>query len=78
VIRTQISLTEQQAAALRRLAAARAMSQAAVIRDAIDSITDTAERAGRVERARSAIGAFASGHSGTSANHDVVLDEGYR
>jgi hypothetical protein len=77
MIRTQISMTEEQAAALRRLAAVRKRSQAAVLRDALDSLVDDDERSQRVERARSVIGKYRSGHSTTSVQHDAVLDEAF-
>jgi hypothetical protein len=77
VIRTQISLTEQQAEALRRLSALRSKSQAALLRDALDVLTAQEARAVRVERARQVVGAFASGHTETSTAHDAALDEAY-
>ncbi len=77
MIRTQISLTEQQMRRLRRIAAARGTSIAAVIRDAVDrSIPD--EDQDRLERQRRAFalsGAFASGHRDTAEQHDDVLAE---
>jgi hypothetical protein len=72
VIRTQISMTQEQADALRRLAAARKTSQAALLREALDVLLATDDRAQRAARAASAIGRHRSGHQDTSANHDDV------
>jgi predicted transcriptional regulator len=77
VIRTQISMTPAQAEALRRLAAARRRSQAALLRDALDSLLDADERTTRVARARRPVGAFASGQRATSEHHDEVLDRAF-
>jgi hypothetical protein len=77
MVRTQISMTEQQAIALRRLAALRQRSQAALLRDALDAYVDDDERVRRLERARGAVGAFASGHANTSERHDEVLTEAF-
>ncbi len=70
-------MTEEQAAALRRLAAARERSQSALLRDALDALLGDDERARRVARAREVIGAFRSGSADTSERHDEVLDEAF-
>ena len=70
-------MTAAQAEGLRRLAAARRRSQAALLRDALDSLLDTDERARRVARARRPVGAFASGHRTTSEHHDEALDRAF-
>jgi hypothetical protein len=77
MIRTQISMTEEQAAALRRLAAVRKRSQAALLRDALDSLVDDDELTRRIERAYSIVGKYRSGHSTTSEQHDAALDEAF-
>lgn len=77
LIRTQISMTEAQADALRRLAALRKRSQAALLRDALDTLLDADVRAARAERARSAIGGFRSGSRDTSEHHDDALDDAF-
>lgn len=77
MIRTQISLTEEQARALRRLAARRRRSQAALLREALDALLTGDDQLRRVERARAAIGQFASGTRETADRHDEVLDEAY-
>lgn len=77
MIRTQISMTDAQQDALRRLAALRQISQAAVFRDALDSIIDREQRTHRVRRARNAIGAFRSQTTTASVDHDAVLDDAF-
>jgi len=71
-------MTEQQAEALRRLAAVRQRSQAALLRDALDALVQDDEVARRAARARRAFGAFRSGTGDTSERHDEVLAEAYR
>lgn len=77
MIRTQIQLTEEQAARLRRLADREGVSLAAVIRRAVDSLVDRADRDDATERALSAIGAGSSGLPDVGAEHDRYLDESY-
>jgi hypothetical protein len=73
VIRTQISMTSEQADALRRLAAVRRRSQAALLRDALDELLREDLVARRAARARAVIGAFRSGLHDTADAHDEVL-----
>jgi hypothetical protein len=77
MIRTQISLTEQQMNRLRRAASDRGVSIAAVIREAVDrSVPDEGTaRLARQERAFRLAGAFSSGHRDTSERHDEALAE---
>ena len=77
MIRTQISMTEEQAEALRRLAAVRQRSQAALLREALDTLLDADERAARAERALAVLGAFHSGSSDTSEHHDAALADAF-
>ena len=77
MIRTQISMTGVQAAALRRVAATRRISQAAVLRDALDVVVANEERTRRIDRARRALGSFSSGFVDTSAEHDAALDDAF-
>lgn len=74
MIRTQISMTEQQAEGLRRLAALRNRSQAALLRDALDNLLDDDHQARLLQRARAALGAHRSGGSDTSEQHDAALE----
>ena len=73
MIRTQISMTEEQAEALRRLAAVRRRSQAALLRDALDELLEQDALARRVAMARDVVGAFRSGTRDTAEEHDQVL-----
>lgn len=75
MIRTQVSLTEQQMARLRREARRRGISLAAVVRDAVDrSIPDDeAARLARLEQALLAAGSVASGSGDVAVGHDDVL-----
>ena len=77
MIRTQISMTPDQADALRRLAALRRRSQAALLRDALDGLLGDEERSRRIARARRVIGAFRSGSADTSVEHDAALDDAF-
>ena len=73
MIRTQISMTEDQAKGLKRMSQLRQKSQAAVLRDALDQVLGDEARLVRIERARDAIGRFRSGERSTSVDHDAVL-----
>ena len=76
MIRTQISMTEEQAERLRRLSALRNRSQAALMREALDGLgSDDLDR--RVARARGVLGAYSSGGTSTSERHDDALAEAY-
>jgi hypothetical protein len=80
MIRTQISLTEDQVDRLRRASRRRRMSMAAVIRDAIDRVVgpDEPSREATWDRALAAMGRFASaGDGNVSEEHDRFLDEIY-
>lgn len=77
MVRTQISLTEQQAEGLQRLAAARRRSQAALIREALDELLAREDRLVRIERARQAIGRYGSGRRHTAVEHDAALEEAF-
>jgi Arc/MetJ-type ribon-helix-helix transcriptional regulator len=68
MVRTQIQLTEEQAERVRRIAAQRGQSFAAVIRDAVDRLPDDeAERQARIERALEAI----ASNTARSGIHDL-------
>lgn len=77
MIRTQIQLTEEQGRALRRLAARRGVSMAAVIRGVLDEAL-VAPRVAQLERARAAMGRFQSGTTRVSIEHDRELDDAYQ
>lgn len=80
MIRTQILLTDQQARALRELAAEEGKSMAELIRISVDALLQsrvTINPAERKRRALSVIGQFESGVSDLSIEHDRYLDEAY-
>jgi len=80
MVRTQIQLTEEQARALKEIAAARGESMAEVIRRAVDGVI----RSGvmmpadeRKKRAMDVIGKFRSGKHDVSKRHDAYLAEAF-
>jgi len=76
MVRTQIQLTEHQARALKRLAAARGRSMADLIRASVDDLLGQPEAQAdtrRRERALSAAGRFNSGVADIAENHDRYL-----
>jgi predicted DNA-binding protein len=77
MIRTQIQLTDEQAARLRRVAAERGVSIAALIREAIDASLSEPELEQRHSRALAAIGRFRSGRGGIAEQHDQELERIY-
>ena len=74
MIRTQISLTESQAADLQRIAAERGVSMAALVREGVDYVLRSHDDAGTRRRAVVAIGSFRSGDADVSERHDDYLD----
>lgn len=80
MIRTQISLSEDQMRRLRRAARERGVSIAAVIREAVDRTVPDADsdRVARQRRAFDLAGAFDSGHRDTAERHDDLLAEEQR
>jgi Arc/MetJ-type ribon-helix-helix transcriptional regulator len=81
MIRTQIQLTEDQAAKLKRLAAERDVSMAEVIREAVDRLPDRNDRAERFARAIAVIraGGFhdIEGKTDVAVRHDEYLADIY-
>jgi Ribbon-helix-helix protein, copG family len=79
MIRTQIQLTEEQAAKAKRLAAERGVSMAEVIRELIDREPDRDDRTERFARALAAVkrGGFRDrgGKTDVSLEHDRYLAE---
>ena len=82
MVRTQIQLTEDQAALVKQIAAERRVSMARVIREALDrslrSHSTALSHEDRVHRAIDAAGRFHSGSGDGSAKHDDHLKEAYR
>ena len=75
MIRTQVQLTDEQAAALRRLAHERGVSLAALIREAVERQIAAADDPW--ERAARAVGAFSSGKTDVSEEHDRYLADAF-
>ncbi len=75
MIRTQVSLTEDQMRRLRREARRRHVSLAAVIRDAVDRVVpdENARRQDRIDALLAAAGSAASGAGSVARDHDAVL-----
>ena len=65
VIRTQIQLTGHQATELKRLAAEKGVSMAALVREAVDELLRGRNRPSRDEIVERAIAACGTAHSGT-------------
>ena len=80
MVRTQIQLTDTQARDLKRLAAARHLSMAELIRRGVDAVLrsntvmDIAEKR---KRALALAGKFRSGQRDISKQHDKYLTEDY-
>ncbi len=77
MIRTQIQLSEEQAGALKRLAAERGVSMAALIRDAVGAILRGESRDARWVRAWTVVGKHASAERNLAVEHDRYLAEDY-
>jgi plasmid stability protein len=75
MIRTQISLSDDQMRRAKAEAARRGVSLAAIVRQALDEMLDGEGRAAVIQRAREAVGGFRSGFQDTSDRHDEVLAE---
>ena len=77
LIRTQVSLTEEQMVGLRELALARGEPIAQVVRDAVDAVLARAPLSQR-DRARAAAHRHRSGDpSDVSVRHDELLDDAF-
>lgn len=81
MVRTQVQLTKEQQAALRKLSASTGRSMADLVRDGIERLLSTQFRVDRqalIERALRVSGRFSSGTPDGSAQHDHHLAEAYR
>lgn len=81
MVRTQVQLTEEEARELRRLAAERSTSAAALIRDGIDLLLRTRHRPSQAEvrrRAIEAAGRYRSGVKDLGSHHDDYFAEASR
>jgi Antitoxin-like ribbon-helix-helix len=80
MVRTQVQLSEDEARALKRLAAERDTSVAALIREGVDLLLRSKRRPGVEElrrRALGAVGRFHSGRRDVSQRHDDYLAEAF-
>jgi len=80
MVRTQIQLTEEQANALKKLALARHLSIAEIIRQAVDNMIKTStviDMEERKKRAIDATGRFSSGKRDIAKEHDKYLAEAF-
>jgi hypothetical protein len=80
MVRTQIQLTEEQARALKTLAAEQRVSVAELIRQSVDQLirnSDKMSDAERRKRAMAVVGMFHSGQHDISTRHDDYLAESY-
>jgi len=81
MVRTQIQLTEDQAATLKKISSERNISMAEIIRQAIDRMVQTSLVQSSGERKKKAIaaaGKFRTGIKDLAKNHDAHLLETYR
>jgi hypothetical protein len=77
MIRTQISLTEDQMRRLRREAKRRGVPIAEVVRDAVDRVVpaDPGGRQAKLDRALRSVGRFRSGSGDVSERHDELAGD---
>ena len=81
MVRTQIQITEEQAATLRIMSAERHQPIAELIRISIDSFLQKeagVSRERKRARAKTAAGRYASSNADISAEHDRYLAEAFR
>jgi len=80
MVRTQIQLTEDQAKALKRIAGARHLSVAELIRRAVDAMIKTSlsvDPEEKLKRSLEIAGKFGSGQRDISKRHDFYLSKSY-
>jgi hypothetical protein len=79
MVRTQIQLTEEQAARVKAIARRRGVSMATVIREAVDRVDDDRARSERDgwDRFADGVGAFRGGPANVSEHHDEELVRAY-
>jgi Arc/MetJ-type ribon-helix-helix transcriptional regulator len=80
MVRVRVRLPEDQVERLRALAAGHGVSMSELIRRAVALFLDTEGHSSweeRKRRALEAVGRYASGESGVSADHDRCLEDAY-
>lgn len=78
MVRTQIQLTEEQARALKEVAARQQVSLAELVRRGVDRILADDEQAERYRRASALVGRYQDEAAGVAAPHDRYLEEVFR
>mgnify|MGYP001591469220 FL=1 len=81
MVRIQIQITEEQAKAVKRIAPARHVSVAELIRRAVDIMVKSslvADPEERLKRAIEVVGKFRSGKHDIAKKHDNYLADAYR
>jgi len=81
MVRTQIRITEKQAKAIKRIALARHVSVAELIRRALDIMVNSspvADPEEKLKRAIAVVGKFRSGKNEIARRHDKYLADAYR
>ena len=81
MIRMKINLREEQANAIKQIAATQRLSMAEVVRRAVDRLLTSVSSCNwneRHHRALEIVGKFRSGKSSISSKHDRYLAEAYR
>lgn len=80
MVRTQVQLTEDQAKALKKMAASQHQSIAELVRKAVEAMIKTSplvDSAERQKRAVEIVGKFSSGKRDISKKHDAYLGDAY-
>jgi hypothetical protein len=80
MVRTQIQLTDEQAREIKKVALAKGVSVAEIIRRAVEGAIKSSTKADMVERQKRAleiVGRFRSGKHDVSKKHDTYLTEAY-
>jgi len=80
MVRTQVQLTEEQAQAVKRMAAERGVSMAEIIRTGIETLVQAQGKPTKEELRRRTLLAIGIAHSGLgdlASNHDEYLAEAY-
>ena len=81
MIRTQVQFTEKQWEALKKIAAARHVSVAEIVRQSVEQMLRSPDNRTLDEYRQLAaeiVGKYGSGHSDISTNHDQYLADSYR
>jgi signal transduction protein with GAF and PtsI domain len=80
MVRTQIQLTDEQAREIKKVAVAKGVSVAEIIRRAVEGVIKSSTKVDieeRQKRALEIVGKFRSGKRDVSKKHDAYLTETY-